>query len=267
MTESAPIQVISHGVATSVRSGGRTGFAHLGHGRGGAVDLHSLRLANRLVGNHPDAAAWETSGGLLITVRAPVMIAVTGSPAELFVARGPAVGWGVPEVLPSGSSLRIGRLDGGARTYLAVRGGIHGAGPSTVDIGPAPVDPPSEHTAVPRLLDGSPRVWPGPRRDWFEADAWTTLLRSTWTVRPASDRVGLRLAGPPLQRVSTIELPSEGLVEGAIQVPPDGQPIVMLADHPTTGGYPVIAVVDPSDIGLVAQRPPGSTIQFTRARA
>jgi allophanate hydrolase subunit 2 len=110
------------------------------------------------------------------------------------------------------------------------------------------------------------RLWPGPRLDWFEQGAWTTLTTSRFTVGADSDRVGVRLAGHAIRAANRGELPSEGLVEGAVQVPPDGRPIVMLADHPVTGGYPVIAVVDRADLEVIAQTPPGSTIGFVSAR-
>ena len=87
------------------------------------------------------------------------------------------------------------------------------------------------------------------------------MTSTDWTVA-SSSRVGVRLSGPLLARAAHDELPSEGLVTGAVQVPPDGQPVVMLADHPTTGGYPVIAVVDDADVGRLAQRPPGTTVRF-----
>ena len=109
-------------------------------------------------------------------------------------------------------------------------------------------------------------MWPGPRVDWFDDDAWTQLTTQTYTVLPDSNRVGLRLDGVPLGRRRTDELASEGMVEGAVQVPPDGLPIVMLADHPVTGGYPVIAVVDPADLTHVAQAGPGMSLRFHTAR-
>jgi allophanate hydrolase subunit 2 len=108
-------------------------------------------------------------------------------------------------------------------------------------------------------------VWPGPRLDGFAPGAWDALVTTTWTVATTS-RVGARLAGPALARTRTGELLPEGLVEGAVQVPPDGQPIVMLADHPTTGGYPVIAVVDPRDLRHVAQAAPGTALRLRAPR-
>jgi allophanate hydrolase subunit 2 len=260
------IEIVGRGVATSVRDGGRTGLAHLGRSRGGAVDLASLELGNRLLGNPEHAAGFETSGGLVLRCDSAVMVAVTGSPVDLDVTGGPPVGWGAPMVLPAGAVLRIGRLRGGARTYVCVRGGVVGVSGDTVHLGSDPMEPAASHPAVPRPLDAAVRLWLGPRVDWFEETAWDALLSEQWEVLPASDRVGVRLHGEPLVRTNHAELPSEGLVEGAIQVPPDGQPIVMLADHPTTGGYPVIAVVDVADLWLVAQRGAGGRLRFTRAQ-
>jgi allophanate hydrolase subunit 2 len=255
------------GLATSVRDGGRTGLAHLGSGRGGAVDLDSHRLVNRLVGNHPDAATVETSGGLVVEVGRPVLVAVAGSQVDLQVEHGPPLGWGVATALPAGAVVRVGRLRDGARCYLAVRGGVDGVGwPESLDVAAEVMGLPSEAIAVPRGFDRAVRLWPGPRLDWFEPGTWDVLVGAEWTVSATSDRVGLRLVGPMLRRAVPDELPSEGVVEGAVQVPPDGQPIVMLADHPVTGGYPVVAVVDPADIGLVAQHRPGAQVTFRRAR-
>lgn len=261
------LRVRSVGLATSVRDAGRPGLAHLGSGRGGAVDLDSHRLANRLVGNHPDAAAIETSGGLVVEIGRPVLVAVAGSQLDLDVEHGPPLGWGVATALPAGAVVRLGRLRDGARCYLAVRGGVDGAHwPVSLDVAADVEGSPSPAPAVPRGFDRVVRLWPGPRLDWFDAHTWETLVGADWTISATSDRVGVRLVGPRLQRTVLDELPSEGLVEGAVQVPPDGQPIVMLADHPVTGGYPVVAVVDPADIGLVAQHQPGARVSFRRAR-
>jgi len=181
--------------------------------------------------------------------------------------------------------LSLGMPPVGLRSYLAVRGGVavppvlgsrstdtlSGLGPPPLAAGTvlavgtlagdepvvdvAPVRPPSSRPVL--------EVLPGPRRDWFAAGAWALLCGQAYAVGNAIDRVGCRLVGErPLDRVVAGELPSEGLVLGAIQVPPDGQPIVMLADHPVTGGYPVIAVVDEAAIALAAQARPGDRIRF-----
>jgi allophanate hydrolase subunit 2 len=106
------------------------------------------------------------------------------------------------------------------------------------------------------------RVLPGPRRDRLAADAWALLTSAEWTVGIDSDRVGLRLSGPALRRAVDGELPSEGLVPGAVQVPPDGAPVLFLVDHPVTGGYPVLAVVRTADLPGAAQLRPGDVVRF-----
>lgn len=258
------IRVDSWGIGGSVVDAGHGGRAWLGQSRGGAVDLPSFELANRLVGNGEGAAGLETSGGLRLTIAAPAMVAVTGATAVVEVVHGPPVGWGVPVVLPAGAQLRIGRLLDGARCYLAVRGGVVGRD-NEFTVGPDPGSPAASHPAARAPLAHSVRVWPGPRRDWFETDAWSLLTSSSFEVA-ATSRVGVRLSGPALRRVRHGELPSEGLIEGGIQVPPDGMPMIMLADHPTTGGYPVIAVVDPAELPTVAQAAVGIGLRFVGAR-
>jgi len=261
------ITVSSWGIAGRVVGPGVVGRARLGASRGGAVDQGSLALANRLVGNAPDAAAIETSGGTVVSFTRPTMVVLTGAAAEVVVVDGPPLGWGAPVVLPAGATLRIGRLTSGARSYLGVRGGVVERGvverEGAVHLGADPGTPAATVAAARPEPSGVVRVWPGPRADWFADDALSGLCATSWSVASTS-RVGVRLSGEPLRRGRDGELPSEGMVEGAVQVPPDGQPIVMLADHPTTGGYPVLAVVDPRDLGEVAQAAPGTMLRFVR---
>jgi biotin-dependent carboxylase-like uncharacterized protein len=163
----------------------------------------------------------------------------------------------VPPVLGSRSSDRLSGLGPeplAAGDALAV-GDLAGEEP-VVDV--APVRPPSDRPVL--------RVLPGPRRDWLVAGAWTRLTSDAWTVSTDSDRVGLRLTGPQLARARDDELPSEGLVPGALQVPPDGAPVLFLADHPVTGGYPVLAVVVTADLPAAAQLRPGDEVRFRPAR-
>jgi biotin-dependent carboxylase-like uncharacterized protein len=172
----------------------------------------------------------------------------------------------------------------GLRTYLAVRGGVDVPpvlGSRSTDtlsgLGPAPLAPgdrlpvgdlrgaePFVDVAPVRAPSSEPvlRVLPGPRRDWLDPAAWTELTTRPWTVTANSNRVGLRLDGPRLARARDGELPSEGLVPGALQVPPDGAPVLFLADHPVTGGYPVLAVVVTADLPAAAQLRPGDTLTF-----
>jgi len=153
--------------------------------------------------------------------------------------------------LPPGDGERGGEAPGGD---LPPGDGERGGEAPGGDVAPVP-ERPSE--PVLRLL-------PGPREDWFSPAAVESLVRDAWTVTPRSDRVGARLDGPPLARACDGELPSEGMVEGALQVPPDGRPVLFLADHPVTGGYPVIAVVAGEDVPLAAQARPGERLRFRR---
>jgi biotin-dependent carboxylase-like uncharacterized protein len=281
MTE---LQVLAPGPLATVQDLGRPGHAALGVGASGAVDRASLRLANRLVGNREGAAGLElTLGGLRARFDAPALIALAGAPAE--VSAGPhALAVNAPARVEAGAELRVGPPSAGVRTYLAVAGGIAVEpvlGSCSTDtfarLGPAPlragdrlpigaehgpppgidVAPVADWPAEPRL-----RVLPGPRADWFTDSALGELQRSAWTVTSRSDRVGVRLDGPPLERRVEGELAPEGMVEGALQVPPDGQPVLFLADHPVTGGYPVIAIVIEEDIPLAAQARPGTRVRF-----
>lgn len=256
------IRVVSWGIAGSVVDAGHPGRAWLGQSRGGAVDSASLALANRLVGNDESGAGIESSGGLTLEFDEPTMVACTGAVAEVSVRGGPPIGWGGPVVLPSGATLRIGRLLDGARCYLAVRGGLRSDDEGLL-VGADPQTPAASHPAARMPLHHTVRLWPGPRLDWAADDTWASLIAGEFPVT-ATSRVGVRLGGPALLRTNLAELPSEGIVEGAVQLPPDGHPIIMLADHPTTGGYPVIAIVDPADVPTVAQTAVGVGLRFTR---
>ena len=191
-----------------------------------------------------------------------------------------------PCTVPAGGRLTIGTPASGVRTYVAVRGGFAVAptlGSRSTDVlsglGPAPLSPGdvlpvgSDHSGPPPAVEVAPvnpppagdlvvRVLPGPRADWCTPEALRTLSSAAFTVAPDSDRVGVRLSGPRLTRSRLAELPSEGVVAGSIQVPPSGQPVVFLADHPVTGGYPVIAVVRSADLPVLAQARPGQRVSF-----
>jgi len=273
------------GPMATVQDLGRTGLAHLGVGRSGAADRPSLRLANRLVGNPESAAGLEaTLGGVVLRFERAATVALAGAPCPIRVDDR-AYAMNAPLDVPAGGVLSLGTPAQGLRTYLAVRGGLDvppvlgsrstdllsGLGPAVLTDGTTlPIgDPQGAYAGVDvapvALASGVVRlrVLPGPREAWFEADALTRLTSTAYRVTPASDRVGLRLSGPVLSRRITDELASEGMVEGALQVPPDGQPVLFLADHPVTGGYPVIAVVDVADIPLAAQVRPGESLRFT----
>ncbi|MCT2587870.1 5-oxoprolinase subunit C family protein [Actinophytocola gossypii] len=282
----AGIEVVRCGPLATVQDRGRPGFGSMGVGRSGAADAGAAALANRLVGNAEHAAVLElTLGGATLVFRAATLVAVTGAPCPLD-RDGRAEAPNAPFTVPAGGRLTIGAPEVGLRGYVAVRGGVAvppvlgsratdvlaGLGPDALSPGtvlPVGTDhdgpPPAVEVApVPALESGDleVRVVPGPRADWFTPDALDTLRRGRYVVTADSNRVGLRLDGPALARARDGELPSEGMVAGAIQVPPSGQPVLFLADHPVTGGYPVIGVVHTRDLGILAQARPGQAVTF-----
>ncbi|WP_338750865.1 biotin-dependent carboxyltransferase family protein [Janibacter alittae] len=279
------LEMIATGALATIQDEGRPGLAGLGVGVSGAADLRSLRLANRLVGNQPGAAGVEvTFGGLAFRSRDDIDIALTGAPTPATVG-GVPVGLNAPVRVPGGAEVRLSTPDAGVRTYLAVRGGIDvpaDLGSRATDvmsgIGPAVLTPGTalrvgdqslawpgvDVAAVPAPIGGDLdlRVVPGPRQDWFVDDALEVLSSGYYEVSADSNRVGMRLTGPVLQRSRDEELPSEGVVRGSLQVPPTGQPTLFLADHPVTGGYPVIGVVLSADVDLAAQAQPGQRLRL-----
>jgi biotin-dependent carboxylase-like uncharacterized protein len=282
-------EVVRAGALTTVQDLGRFGHAHLGVPRGGALDLPAHRLANLLVGNPSDAATLETTvTGVAVRARAELTVAVTGAPAPVRVDGVPAA-WGGPVRLREGAVLEVGTAAVGVRGYVAFAGGI--AVPPVLGsrctdllsgLGPAPLKdgdvlPVGAPVGAAVLMDGPPCAGPveelvlplalGPRDDWFAPGSVRTLARGRYRVAAASNRIGLRLEGPALERLVERELPSEGMVLGAVQVPPDGRPVVFLADHPTTGGYPVIGVVPRESLDAAAQAVPGTPVRFVPTRA
>jgi biotin-dependent carboxylase-like uncharacterized protein len=281
------LRVLAPGPLATVQDRGRVGWAAIGVTRSGAADRSAAALANRLVGNDPSAALVEvTAGGLRVRAERTVLVAVTGAPAPVLID-GRAGPFNAPLTLPPGAELSLGVPPVGLRSYLAVRGGfdvpkvlgsrstdtLSGLGPPPLragdvfPVGTLAADEPVVDVAAvrPPTAGAVVRVLPGPRRDWLQPSAWTALTSAEWAVSPDSDRVGLRLTGPRLARAREDELPSEGLVPGALQVPPDGAPVLFLADHPVTGGYPVPAVVVTADLPAVAQLRPGDTLRFRPA--
>lgn len=275
------IVVLDPGPLATVQDAGRHGYAHLGVPTAGPLDGPAARLGNRLVGNDQDAAVVESLlGGLNVQLGEGRWVAVTGAPVDVSLDGRPAVHseafWA-----PAGSQLRLGRVTIGMRCYVAVGGGIAvdpvlgsrstdtlaWVGPpalaqgAELALGHAP-DRPAAADVPARRRPGSLRVHPGPQAEWFESRQ--VLYDEAWSVSEHSNRIGLRLRGRALTRPPR-ELPSQGMVTGAIQVPTDGQPVVFLADHPPTGGYPVIGVVDPADLWQCAQVRPGETLRFTPA--
>lgn len=293
---SSGLRIISPGLQSLIEDLGRPGHSGLGVSAAGALDRASLRRANRLVGNAASAAAIETvAGGLTVQAVGDQVLAVAGAPSELIIESPPEAGsepvrrtvpMATPLALLDGEKLRIGSPESGFRSYLAVRGGVDAApvlGSRCTDtlsgIGPAPLaanqvlgtggEAESGVVGAPELQPDFPDggvtvldVVPGPRADWFDQAALDSLTGQDWVVLPQSNRVGLRLDGSALRRSRQGELPSEGTVAGALQVPPDGLPVLFLADHPITGGYPVVAVVVDSQLDLAGQVPLGGKIRF-----
>lgn len=279
------LTVVGTGPLVTVQDRGRAGHAHLGVPRAGALDPPAAALGNRLVGNGPEAAVLEVLLGDLRVINhgSGRWAAMTGARADLVVGM-TVEPWAQPFWWPQGTELSLGVPRAGLRSYLAVAGGIDVApvlGSRSTDtlawVGPARVEPgmelavgevAGEPVAVDLSEPSRPaglRFTEGPRADWVAS--LSPLTDTAWRVLPDSDRIGLRLEGPPLVRTRTDELASEGIVLGAVQVPPDGRPVVFLADHPVTGGYPVVAVVDVRDLWQCAQARPGELIRFVRPPA
>lgn len=283
------LTVLRVGPGTSTQDLGRPGFSETGLGAAGAADRGSAALANRMVGNRGDAAVLEALlGSVTLRTDAHVVAATTGAPCPVEVASadGRVRGAAPYEVLMlrPGDELRLGVPVSGLRTYIAVRGGF-GVEPvlgsrswdSLARLGPAPLRvgdvlpvgdaadawPNVDAVAPPVSGDAVLDVVAGPRDDWF-LPSWRGLLtRQEHRVSQDSDRVGVRTtAAQPLVRALARELPSEGVETGSLQVPPDGHPVVFLADHPVTGGYPVVAVLTPASVDRAAQLRPGDAFRF-----
>ncbi|HEY4315902.1 MAG TPA: biotin-dependent carboxyltransferase family protein [Actinomycetes bacterium] len=275
------LEVVDPGPLTTVQDLGRPGLGSLGVSPSGAADRASARRANALVGNPVEAAVLEvTFGGLVLRARGDCEVALAGAEVASTVEGAPVAGDGM--LLGDGATLRLGRPSVGVRTYLAVRGGVDVEpvlGSRSTDLlsglGPAPLAR-GDVLPVGALVRSSASVGtgtatshdlvlpllPGPRLDWFGQGALDRLVGSAYAVLPDSNRIALRLAGQPVVRSGGGELASEGLVRGALQVPPTGQPVLFLADHPVTGGYPVIAVVPDETTDAAAQARPGTRITF-----
>ena len=263
------LEVIELGIATTVQDRGRVGLAALGVGRSGWVYEEHAQAANRAVGNSASAPVIETVGGLVLRANAPCVIAATG--------------WVAPRAMRVNDIVEIGTRPDGLWTYVAVAGGIHGdamLGSLSEDtlaglcplpvvaggvygIGDASTAAAADIVAPPQRMSDPLHVHPGPQSARFSS-ASAQLASATLTV-VASSRVGIRLGGADLGSVAWDQMPSQPLIPGAIQIPPDGQPIVMGPDHPTTGGYPVIGVLGRDDLSNLADRPPGAKVQMRRA--
>jgi antagonist of KipI len=283
----AVAEVLEPGLLTTVQDAGREGYRRIGVSAAGPMDARAHAVANRAVGNTAGAAALEcTMTGPALAFLAPVPFAWAGADLGAVLERADLGAWPVPSgasiLARPGNVLRFASRRSGCRAYLALQGGIDVAavlGSRSTDLqsgfgglaGRALAagdliavlpsegerrgvrERPSERHAASATL----RVVPGPQAEHFDAETIARFLASPWRVSATSDRVGCRLEGEPLPHAGPAEIPSDGMVPGSIQVPPDGRPIVMTADGPTTGGYPKIATVLTADLPLLAQLVPG----------
>ena len=276
----AELVVVAPGPLTLVQDAGRPGYAAMGVSRSGAFDSGAYEFGRRLLANPVGAAALEVLlGGLTVRATGATRGVITGGLVQATVAGRP-VGYGEVFYLLPGEQLALGHCTRGIRAYVSVAGGIDvppvlgsratdtlsGIGPrplaagDVLPLGPAsapvradaaPLTPPADGGVLLDVLDG-------PRTDWL-ADP---ELDGEWTVAPDSDRVGVRLTGHGWRRARDGEIPSEGVVTGAVQLPPDGRPVIFGPDHPTTGGYPVVGVLTRGSCDRVAQLRPGQRVRF-----
>ncbi|WP_136056735.1 urea amidolyase family protein [Microbacterium sp. K24] len=288
------VEVVRASLQLLVQDAGRPGYAALGVSASGAADRRAMHDANRAVGNATTAAVLESVGGAVLRFRGAGVAAVAGAVGGLTLTEagggGRAVAHGAPFATVDGDELTLEHPDRGLRYVIAVRGGLDaepalgsrsgdtlaGLGPvalvagAVVPVGDAArlaVEPEAASRDLPAPGElVALEITLGPRDEWFTAAALDTLLGQEWTVTPRSDRVGIRLEGETaLERSVAGELPSEGAVTGAIQVPPDGQPVLFLPDHPLTGGYPIIGALTDRSLDLAGQLPPGARLRFTVA--
>ncbi|MBM3127108.1 MAG: biotin-dependent carboxyltransferase family protein [Chloroflexi bacterium] len=295
------LRILDSGLFTTIQDAGRWGYQAYGVPVSGAMDLPALSVANQLVRNSRDEAALEIHSPVALRTNAPHLIALTGADAR-FEINGRALPMGMSVFARAGATIEIAPKRAGGWIYLAIHGGIdvprvlgskstflrgkfgglegralaagdhiHIGAPTLDDLVAAAGRSVGVSSMRFSATDGdeSPttniRVILGPHADWFTPEAIAALTRAEFIVAETADRMGYRLIAPsPLRRGvrGEVELISCGVPFGAIQVPPDGQPIVLMADHQTTGGYPIIAMVVSEDIARVAQSVPGDRLMF-----
>jgi len=275
------------GLCDLVMDQGRFGYGALGVPVGGAADPAALAAANRLAGNDAGAAGLEiTLSGPGLRFPAGGVVALTGARFAAARSSGAAVAWNETLVLAAGETLTLGRAEAGCRCWLAVRGGLavpsvmgsrstfHPAGFGGFQgraLRAGDMLPTGNVCGEVRRLRAQPppassagaglRVVAGPQTEWFDDAGLAAFFSSFYRVEAASDRRGLRLRGAVVTH-RRLELPSQGVLPGAVQIPPDGQPIILGWDGPVTGGYPVIAGVIAADWPRLAQLQPGDAVRF-----
>ncbi|MFI8415403.1 5-oxoprolinase subunit PxpC [Serratia sp. NPDC078593] len=280
------LNILRAGIYTTVQDLGRNGFRQLGVSQGGALDVPALKIANLLVGNTPEAAGLEiTLGQFSAEFTQAGWIALTGAGCDAQLDGKPLwTGWRYP--VKSGQQLVLNLPKHGMRSYLAIAGGIavpeilHSRstdlkagfgglqGRQIKDGDSLPLGrnatSPTQIAGVKQLLfNNRIRALPGPEYDEFSPESQDNFWRSAWQLSPQSNRMGYRLQGNlPLVRTTDREMLSHGLLPGVVQVPPNGQPIVLMADAQTTGGYPRIACVIEADLYHLAQIRLGEPIHF-----
>ncbi len=285
------LRILQPGIAATLQDGGRWGYQRFGVPVSGAIDPVSSRIGNIIVGNLPDIASVEVLGaGLTLKVEAEsVLVAIAGS-APAFTLDGGNATVQIPPfqgaIAKRGDVLRLGPPKNGALYYLAVAGGfdirpvlgsmstcrraafggLDGRAFKTGDLLPLTRAAASDkrrfgldiELAAPTNL----RVMRGPNAGYFSAETFERLFSSSYSVSAASDRMGLRLQGPAVSPATKGEIPAQGVTSGDMQVPADGQPILLLADHQTTGGYPRIATVIGADLAAAGRLAAGMTVRF-----
>lgn len=291
------IRIIDPGLLATVQDTGRTGFQQFGMPAAGAMDRRSLLYGNAILGNEPADAALEcTVLGPSLVFKVPCWFCLTGGTVSATLDDEPIPGWQAIYA-PAESVLKTGALTEGTRLYVCVGGGIDVAqvmqsrstytaahiggldgralieddvlplGPCFLPPGALITDsvvPQPEGWAPPAVTGPVVRAIPGPQDDMFTDEALTLFFGSAYEIAPQSDRMGYRLIGPALSHIGSADIVSDGTGFGVVQVPGDGQPIVLMADRQTTGGYAKIATVISADLPLLAQARPGSTVRFEK---
>ena len=281
------IRVLKPGPSTTVQDRGRFGYAHLGISPCGAADAVSLRIANLLVGNEEYAPALEmTLQGATLEFGQSAVIAVAGARCEVKI--GPyRIAQDAAFEVSAGGVLQCGTMSAGVRAYLAIRGGVdvpRVMGSASTDLrgkfgglegrrlragdvtrgGRASGQRPGRLRtgALDPVESAAIRVTRGPQHDWFTEEAIARFLGNPYVVSEQSDRAGLRLTGEPINPREQKQLLTDGIPLGAVQVPPDGQPILLFVDQQTTGGYPKIASVIAADMHRIGQLRPRDEVRF-----